>query len=77
MQLRALMDARNSSDAWDLRCLVREKLIDFLQKNYPKHLPRIRGEFDVLAAERTLEQPQNDSRVLGLESGEHRRRTSV
>jgi small-conductance mechanosensitive channel len=45
MQLRALMDVRNSSDAWDLRCLVREKLIDFLQKNYPGSLPRSRGEF--------------------------------
>lgn len=45
VQLRALMDARNSSDAWDLRCLVREKLIEFLQKNYPGSLPRYRGEF--------------------------------
>ena len=44
MQVRALMDARNSGDAWDLRCLVREKLIDFLQKNYPGSLPRFRGE---------------------------------
>jgi small-conductance mechanosensitive channel len=77
MQLRALMDAQNSSDAWDLRCLVREKLIDFLQKNYPKHLPRIRGEFDVQAAERMPEQPHNDSGVPGWESGEHRMRTSV
>jgi small-conductance mechanosensitive channel len=46
MQLRALMDARNSTDAWDLRCLVREKLIDFIQKNYPGGLPRYRGELD-------------------------------
>ncbi|HTW48670.1 MAG TPA: mechanosensitive ion channel family protein [Acidobacteriaceae bacterium] len=45
VQLRALMDARNSGDAWDLRCLVREKLIEFLQKNYPESLPRVRGEF--------------------------------
>jgi hypothetical protein len=44
MQLRALMDARNSGEAWDLRCLVREKLIDFMQKNYPGSLPRYRGE---------------------------------
>ena len=44
MQLRALMDVRNSSDAWDLRCLVRESLIDFLQKSYPGSLPRFRGE---------------------------------
>ena len=46
MQLRALMDAHNSSDAWDLRCLVREKLIDFVQKNYPGSLPRFRGEIE-------------------------------
>jgi small-conductance mechanosensitive channel len=46
MQLRCLMDVRNSSDAWDLRCLVREKLIDFLQKNYPASLPRYRGEVE-------------------------------
>jgi small-conductance mechanosensitive channel len=43
-QLRALMDARNSSDAWDLRCLVREKLIEYLQEHYPGSLPRYRAE---------------------------------
>ena len=46
LQVRALMDARNSGDAWDLRCLVREKLIDYLQKNYPNSLPRYRGEVE-------------------------------
>jgi small-conductance mechanosensitive channel len=46
VQLRALMDANNSNDAWDLRCLVREKLIEFLQKNFPQSLPRWRGEMD-------------------------------
>jgi small-conductance mechanosensitive channel len=51
MQLRALMDARNSGDAWDLRCLVREKLIDFIQKNYPGSLPRYRGEMEMTALE--------------------------
>jgi small-conductance mechanosensitive channel len=51
MQLRALMDARNSSDAWDLRCLVREKLIDFIQKNHPGGLPRYRGEFQTTSPE--------------------------
>ena len=45
MQLRALMDARNSGDAWDLRCHVRECLIAFIQKNYPGGLPRYRAEF--------------------------------
>jgi small-conductance mechanosensitive channel len=54
MQLRALMDVRNSSDAWDLRCLVREKLIDFLQKNYPGSLPRYRGELEAQAEPRAM-----------------------
>ena len=47
MQLRALMDARNSGEAWDLRCYVREHLIDFIQKNYPGGLPRYRGELEM------------------------------
>ena len=50
LQLRALMDARNSSDAWDLRCYVREKLVDFLQKNYPGSLPRTRAEVETKLA---------------------------
>lgn len=61
VQVRALMDARNSSDAWDLRCLVREKLIQFLQEKYPGSLPRIRGEFnagrDGSPSERPLQAP--------------------
>ena len=44
MTLRSLMSAKNASDAWDLRCHVREKLIEFLQKNYPGCLPRVRAE---------------------------------
>ena len=44
VQLRALVSARNSSDLWDLRCEVREKLIAFMQENYPQALPRQRAE---------------------------------
>jgi small-conductance mechanosensitive channel len=42
--LRALVSARNASDAWSLRCFVREKLISFLQEEYPDSLPRLRIE---------------------------------
>jgi len=35
MQLRVLVSARNTSDLWDLRCEVREKLIAWLQAHYP------------------------------------------
>ena len=45
IQLRALVDARDSNDGWDLRCYVREKLVEFLQKNYPDTLPKVRTEF--------------------------------
>ncbi len=44
MTLRALMSAANASDAWDLRCEIREKLIAFVQEGYPGALPRLRGE---------------------------------
>jgi small-conductance mechanosensitive channel len=45
VELRGLMSAPNSSQAWDLRCHVREKLIEFLQREYPASLPRSRAEF--------------------------------
>jgi small-conductance mechanosensitive channel len=44
LELRALMSASDSSKAWDLRCFVREKLVDFLQQRYPLCLPRTRAE---------------------------------
>ena len=42
MEIRALMSARNSSDAFDLRCNIREKLIAFIQETYPESLPQHR-----------------------------------
>ena len=44
MTLRALVSAKNASDAWSLRCLVREKLIQFIQNKFPDTLPKIRFE---------------------------------
>jgi len=37
--VRAIMSARNSSQAFDLRCIVREKLIEFIRDEYPESLP--------------------------------------
>ena len=42
LEVRALASAADAGRAWDLRCEVREKLITFLQKNYPDSLPRYR-----------------------------------
>ncbi|MBN1124943.1 MAG: mechanosensitive ion channel [Sedimentisphaerales bacterium] len=46
IEARALISSADSSGAWELRCLVREKLIDFLQQNYPGSLPRFRAEVE-------------------------------
>jgi len=43
MTIRLLMTAQNSPTAWDLRCLVREKMIEFIQQNYPECLPHVRA----------------------------------
>ncbi|MEM6523654.1 MAG: mechanosensitive ion channel domain-containing protein [Bacteroidota bacterium] len=46
MEIRALVSAKNSGSAWDLRVMVREKLIAFMQKEFPEMLPRTRIEID-------------------------------
>lgn len=46
VELRALADARDSGSAWDLRCLVRERLIAFIRDRYPHALPRARVELE-------------------------------
>lgn len=43
LELRALFSAANSGGAWDLRCLVREKLLYYIQKNHPDALPKVRA----------------------------------
>jgi small-conductance mechanosensitive channel len=44
IEVRALVSATDASKAWDLRCEVREKLVGFLQREYPGALPKLRGE---------------------------------
>ena len=46
VELRALMSAEDASEAWTLRCEVREKLIHFVRETYPEALPRVRAELD-------------------------------
>ena len=52
VELRALVSARNPSETWDLRCEVREKLIAFLQAEYPQALPRQRMDLGGYLGER-------------------------
>lgn len=44
--LRALVSSKNSGEGWDLRCHVREKLVEFLQREHPDCLPRLRAEVE-------------------------------
>lgn len=46
LEVRALASAANASVSWDLRCEVREKLVAFVQRQYPHSLPRMRAMFD-------------------------------
>ena len=44
MQLRAIMSARDAGAAFDLRALVREKLMEFIRAKYPHTLRRVRAD---------------------------------
>jgi len=57
MQLRCLMSANSSSAAFDLRCIVRERMISFLQKNYPQCLPTRRDAVTLSPANAAKELP--------------------
>ena len=42
LEIRVLVSAADSSRCWDLRCEVREKLIEFIRTEYPGTLPQHR-----------------------------------
>jgi small-conductance mechanosensitive channel len=44
IELRCLASANSAGAAFDLRCEIREKLVDFLQREHPEALPRQRSE---------------------------------
>jgi small-conductance mechanosensitive channel len=51
MQLRCLVTSASASASWDLRCDVREGLLDFIKREHLEFLPRQRAEV-------TLDPPQ-------------------
>lgn len=42
MEVRVLLSAADASRMFDLRCLVREQLVDWLAREHPEALPRVR-----------------------------------
>jgi len=49
--LRFKISAKNSDDQWDLRCLVREQIMTWLQQEHPEALPVTRVSMEKPAAQ--------------------------
>lgn len=43
LELRCLMGANTSGDAWQMRCYIREHLVKYIQENHPEALPKVRA----------------------------------
>lgn len=63
VEIRALMSARNAGGAFELRCHVREKMIEWLRCEYPHALPRTRYAID----QKVLEVPGVSYDIAGKE----------
>ena len=44
MELRRLVSSRGSAENLDLRCVEREKMVEFLSLSFPSALPTMRFE---------------------------------
>jgi len=42
--VRILVSAADAPSAWDLRCDIRESVVEFMRREYPQALPRVRAE---------------------------------
>lgn len=61
IQVRLLVSAGNSGDLFDLRCAVRERMIDFLATTHPQSLPRLRVGVDDPGQARQDAAPPSDA----------------
>jgi small-conductance mechanosensitive channel len=57
MEIRLLMSAQNAPAVFELRCHVREQILNFLQKEYPAALPKMRSEVRATIEEGRSEAP--------------------
>lgn len=78
VRLRALVSAKDAGSLWDLRCLVRERLVGWVWEQRRGALPRLRADTDPPRAEvPTAPAPavtrDEDSQVFGGDDdGQHR-----
>jgi small-conductance mechanosensitive channel len=69
VELRALMSSGTSPELWQLRCDIREGLIDWLQKNHPECLPRVRAELEKNEQSQEPGDKKKASDEQGLDAG--------
>ena len=69
IEVRALMSSFNASQSFDLRCQVREGLIEFLRSRFPESLPRVRIATEALQETAAPETPHSSQ----VEGAEHER----
>src|SRR5918993_3651150 len=70
VELRALVSARNAPQTWGLRCEVREKLVAFLQREYPHALPTARVQMHAPAAAGARQSPGGQAEAVAAPAAE-------
>lgn len=73
IEVRALVSSLNAGKSFDLRCEVREGLIEFLRSRYPESLPRVRLATEQLDETATAEERQ----PAAAQGKEHERGSSA
>jgi hypothetical protein len=79
VRLRALVSAGDAPTLWDLRCLVRERLVGWLREHHPEALAKVRAEVgaEVRPSDGSepavLHRPDGDSRVFSGDPAKRRR----
>ena len=79
VRLRALVSAADAGALWDLRCLVRERLVTYVWQNQPDALPRLRADLESSGAPpirlpRPSAEPPGDARVFSGDADAEERR---
>jgi small-conductance mechanosensitive channel len=59
IRLRALVSAHDAAALWDLRCLVRERLVAYVWENHRVSLPRFRAELENPQPQRAPQRAQS------------------
>jgi small-conductance mechanosensitive channel len=72
IEARALVSGTDPGKTFDLRCEVREGLIEFLRRDYPESLPRVRN-VDVDEPSESQHRKRKDDAAPAISGAEHER----